>query len=499
MDPVRGLKYGLDRVVAAILLIFLAPLLGIIALAIRFDSPGSPIFLQERIGAAGRAFTIFKFRTMREGRESDGLGVSTASDDDRITRIGRWLRATSFDELPQLLTILLGEMSFVGPRPTLRYQVEAYTQRQRRRLLFRPGVTGWAQVHGRNSIPWHRRIELDLEYVDHYSLGLDLRILWRTLAVVGRRDGVYASAGANDAFIVPTPAAALPEPAIDGVAAAPEPFAPVPASTAADVHRATVTPAAPPPASEASPAPPRSDPIRLYATPATAAHLPLFIIGAGGHARVLIDIAEKQGRFHIYGLLDESRRPAGATLMGYPILGGRERLDRRTLPSHAVVAIGSPVHRAAWQKALEELGFQLAVLQHPSAQVGRDVQIGAGTVLMAQVAVNSGSRIGRGVILNTGASVDHDCVIGDFVHVAPGARLAGGVRVGARTHVGIGSCIIQNIAVGTDAVIGAGAAVVRSVANGLTVGGVPARPLASGAATSQPAASHASPASPVRS
>jgi sugar O-acyltransferase (sialic acid O-acetyltransferase NeuD family) len=163
--------------------------------------------------------------------------------------------------------------------------------------------------------------------------------------------------------------------------------------------------------------------------------------------------------------------------MGYPILGGRERLDRRTLPSHAIVAIGSPSQRAAWQEALEELGFQLAVLVHPSAQVGRDVELGAGSVVMAQVAVNSGTRVGRGAILNTGASIDHDCELGDFVHVAPGARLAGGVRVGARAHIGIGSCVIQNLVIGAHAVVGAGAAVVRSVDEGAVVGGVPARPL----------------------
>jgi sugar O-acyltransferase (sialic acid O-acetyltransferase NeuD family) len=427
VDPQRSIKYAFDRFAASLLLLLTAPLLAAIAIAIRIDSPGSPLFLQERIGAGGRAFTIFKFRTMRSGREHDGLGVSTAPGDDRITRVGRWLRATSLDELPQLLNIVLGEMSFIGPRPTLRYQVEAYSPRQQRRLLFRPGITGWAQIHGRNTIPWSERIELDVEYVERFSLGLDLRILWRTLRVVGRGDGVYAASGTNDAFVAPAAA----------------------------------------PTQAASPV--------LYPAPTVTARLPLLLIGAGGHARVLIDVAERQGRFQIHGLLDERPRDPGATLMGYPILGGRERLDRRTLPSHAIVAIGSPSQRAAWQEALEELGFQLAVLVHPSAQIGRDVELGAGSVVMAQVAVNSGTRVGRGAILNTGASIDHDCELGDFVHVAPGARLAGGVRVGARAHIGIGSCVIQNLAIGSHAVVGAGAAVVRSVDEGAVVGGVPAR------------------------
>jgi sugar O-acyltransferase (sialic acid O-acetyltransferase NeuD family) len=205
--------------------------------------------------------------------------------------------------------------------------------------------------------------------------------------------------------------------------------------------------------------------------------LPLLIVGAGGHARVLIDIAEKQGRYRVAGLIDEQAHLAGTSLMGYPVLGGSDLLHREDVPAHAIVAIGAPEARAAWQEHLEALGFQMAVLVHPSAQVARDVGLGAGTVLMAGSAVNPGSRLGRGVILNTGASVDHDCQVGDFVHVAPGARLAGGVRVGARAHLGIGCCVIQNVSIGAGAVVGAGAAVVRPVPAGVTVVGVPARPI----------------------
>jgi sugar O-acyltransferase (sialic acid O-acetyltransferase NeuD family) len=152
-------------------------------------------------------------------------------------------------------------------------------------------------------------------------------------------------------------------------------------------------------------------------------------------------------------------------------------LERQGLPAHAVVAIGSPSARAAWQSLLEDRGFQLAVLVHPSAQWGRETVIGGGSVLMAGAIVNSGSRLGRGVIVNTAASIDHDCEIGDFVHVAPGARLAGGVQVGPRAHIGIGACVLQNLRIGADAVVGGGAAVVRSVAEAVTVVGVPAKPL----------------------
>jgi sugar O-acyltransferase (sialic acid O-acetyltransferase NeuD family) len=485
MDLARGIKHGLDRVAAGALLVLLSPLLGLIALAIRADSPGGPFFLQERIGAGGRTFTIFKFRTMRHASAHEGLGHATASDDDRITRVGAWLRAMSLDELPQLLNIVLGEMSFVGPRPTLRYQVEHYTQKQRRRLLFRPGITGWAQVHGRNEIPWAQRIEYDLEYVDRYSLWLDLRILLRTIAVLLRRDGVYA-AQANDTFVAPPRA---PEVAgalgagNDGGAA--RAGAAAPAEQCPESPQGTrvasveAEPPAPAPASAPAPVPATAG----DAGSAPVALLPLVVVGAGGHARVLVDIVEKQARYRVVGLIDERPNLRGTSVLGYPVLGGREVLDRSDAPAHAIVAIGAAAPRAAWQEHLEARGFQLAVLVHPGAHVGRDVRLGGGTTLMAGAIVNSGSRLGRGVIVNTGASIDHDCEIGEFVHVAPGARLAGGVRVGDRAHVGIGACVIQNLRVGAGAVIGAGAAVVRDVAPASTVVGVPARPLPARAGT----------------
>ncbi|PKQ17216.1 MAG: sugar transferase [Actinobacteria bacterium HGW-Actinobacteria-7] len=180
---------------ATVLLVVLAPLLVFIALAI-FISSGAPIlFRQERIGLAGRPFTILKYRTMRPPRtasEADPVG-----DAARITLVGRALRAMSLDELPQLINVLVGEMSIVGPRPTLRDQVERYTDFQRRRLLVRPGITGWAQINGRNSLAWSKRIELDVWYVEHLSVMLDTRIVFRTLPALVRRDGVYGPDGIN--------------------------------------------------------------------------------------------------------------------------------------------------------------------------------------------------------------------------------------------------------------------------------------------------------------
>ncbi len=183
-------KRILDLALVLPLLVLTAPLLACIAVWIKLDSRGPVLFHQTRVGQGGRLFSILKFRTMVVDAEQ--RGYYTAEHDPRITRCGALLRRTSLDELPQLLNILRGEMSVVGPRPTLPYQVEQYTPRQRRRLAVKPGVTGWAQVNGRNRLSWPQRIERDVWYVEHQSLWLDLRILARTLRVWLRGEGVYA-------------------------------------------------------------------------------------------------------------------------------------------------------------------------------------------------------------------------------------------------------------------------------------------------------------------
>ena len=188
------IKRALDIAVALPLSILSAPLVALLALAIRMESPGDPIYRQLRVGRDGRAFEIFKLRTMVSGAEFTGAGLAISEGDARITRLGRLLRRYSLDELPNLWNVLRGEMSIVGPRPTLQHQVDHYTPRQRRRLAVKPGITGWAQVNGRASLPWPERIELDLWYVEHQSLALDVRILARTLGLVARGSGIYKGA-----------------------------------------------------------------------------------------------------------------------------------------------------------------------------------------------------------------------------------------------------------------------------------------------------------------
>jgi lipopolysaccharide/colanic/teichoic acid biosynthesis glycosyltransferase len=188
------IKRALDVIISAPLTILTAPLVALLAVAVRIESRGDAIYRQVRVGQDGRLFEIYKLRTMVSGAEFTGAGLAIASGDSRITRLGTPLRRYSLDELPNLWNVLRGEMSIVGPRPTLKSQVDQYTPRQRGRLAVKPGITGWAQINGRASLPWPERIELDLWYVEHRSLALDLRILARTLGQVARGSGIYKGA-----------------------------------------------------------------------------------------------------------------------------------------------------------------------------------------------------------------------------------------------------------------------------------------------------------------
>jgi lipopolysaccharide/colanic/teichoic acid biosynthesis glycosyltransferase len=180
-----------DTVVSLALLIVTAPLVALAVLAIRLESRGPAIYRQRRVGLEGAPFDMLKLRTMVHGAEGMGAGLAVNEGDSRITRVGALLRRTSLDELPNLVNVLRGEMSLIGPRPTIPVQVQQYTERQRGRLRVRPGITGWAQVNGRASLTWDARIELDLYYIEHRSLRLDLRILARTVSLVLGGSGLY--------------------------------------------------------------------------------------------------------------------------------------------------------------------------------------------------------------------------------------------------------------------------------------------------------------------
>jgi lipopolysaccharide/colanic/teichoic acid biosynthesis glycosyltransferase len=188
----HALNRTLDVALAGVGIAVTSPLLLAAAVAIRLEDGGAVFYRQTRVGKDGADFELLKLRTMVVGAERQGAGYAVNAGDSRITRVGALLRRTSLDELPQLLNVLRGDMSLIGPRPTLRYQVERYTERQLRRLEVKPGITGWAQIHGRAALPWDERIELDVWYVEHRSPLVDLKILLRTpLALLG---GTYKGA-----------------------------------------------------------------------------------------------------------------------------------------------------------------------------------------------------------------------------------------------------------------------------------------------------------------
>ena len=193
------LKRIFDFVVSLTALIVLIPLFFFFSILIKIDSKGPVFFRHERIGKNGKPFYPFKFRTMVQGAINKGLGYNVSKDDERITRLGKFLRIFGIDELPQLINIVKGDMSLVGPRPTLRYQVEQYSEYEKKRLDVLPGLAGWALIHGRNSLGWKERIDYDVWYVENWSLWLDIKILFKTFYLIFfKKEGVYGKGGIND-------------------------------------------------------------------------------------------------------------------------------------------------------------------------------------------------------------------------------------------------------------------------------------------------------------
>ena len=194
----KYLKRLFDVVFAVVAVIILLPIMLLTVVAVRLESEGPALFKQDRIGLGGKVFKIYKFRSMCQGAEHTGTGVYSGADDMRVTKVGKIIRATSIDELPQLFNIIKGDMSFVGPRPPLTYhpwELSEYTPEQFHMFDVRPGITGWAQVHGRKDVEWHKRIELNCWYVDHVSLWLDLKILFTTVVkVLKNEDNVNVGA-----------------------------------------------------------------------------------------------------------------------------------------------------------------------------------------------------------------------------------------------------------------------------------------------------------------
>jgi sugar O-acyltransferase (sialic acid O-acetyltransferase NeuD family) len=393
-----------DIAVSLFALVLLSPLIAVIAIAVRLKL-GSPIlFRQPRPGLNGEVFTMCKFRTMTDGRDRQG---ELLSDELRLTAFGRFLRSSSLDELPELLNVLVGKMSLVGPRPLKVSYLPLYTAEQARRHEVLPGVTGWAQVNGRNSLSWGDRFCLDVWYVDNVSLWLDLKILCMTIGTIFGRKGISAEGH----------------------------------STMPDFDGKT----------------------------SVAADSPVVVIGAGGHAKVVISALQAAG-IAIDAVYDDDPQKWGQKILGVEVRGPVDELNGSS-NRRGIIGIGNNRIR---EKLSRELPLVWVSVIHPFSFVHPTVQIGEGTVVMAGAVVQPDSVIGQHGIINTSSSVDHDCAIGNFSSVGPGTNLAGGVRIGDRCMLGTGCVVLPGVLLENDVIVGAGTTVIRDLpANCTVVGAAP--------------------------
>ncbi len=387
----------LDFILALIGFILLLPVFLCITILLFFANQGKPFFIQRRPGFNGDIFSIIKFKTMNDRKDKKG---NLLSDAERLTAVGRFVRKTSLDEIPQLLNVLKGDMSLVGPRPLLTQYMHLYSPYQNRRHEVKPGITGWAQINGRNAIDWETKFELDVFYVEHISFGLDLKILLKTVKKILIKEGINAQ---NSATI--------------------EPF---------------------------------------------SGTTSVYVFGAGGHGKVVLDVLLSENKYVIKGILDDE--PQSDSLFEIPI---KKNFNRKKLQArNCIVAIGDNAIR---KRIVTTLDTNFIMTIHPNAIVSKFAKIGPGTQIMAAAVVNPAAVIGNHCIINTGAIVEHDCKLEDYVHVAPNACLGGNVTVGEKTLVGIGATIIPNVKIGKNVSIGAGTVVLQDVPDNAVVVGVPAR------------------------
>ena len=393
----KTIKPFFDIVFAVIGVILLLPIILFITISLYFANNGKPFFVQPRPGKNCKVFRIIKFKTMNDKKDASG---NLLPDSERLTAIGKFVRKTSLDEIPQLWNVIKGEMSIVGPRPLLTDYVHLYDAFQNQRHNVKPGITGWAQVNGRNAISWDKKFELDVFYVNHISFWLDLKILLLTVKKVIKREGISAK---NAATI--------------------EPFSGL---------------------SE------------------------IYLIGAGGHCKVVIDTLESEKKYSIQKIVDDN--PKSDSLYSYTI----EKLNtsHNLKEKKCIISIGDNYIR---EKIASRLNTNYVMTIHSSAVVSKFAKIGEGTQIMATAVVNPEVVIGKHCIINTGAIIEHDCVLGDYVHISPNATLGGNVIVGELTQIGISATIIQSITIGKNVMIGAGAVIIENVPDNAVVVGVPGK------------------------
>lgn len=398
-------KRTLDLLIAVPALVASLPILAVIAVLVRIWLGSPVLFRQQRPGRLGNPFLVYKFRTMTDSRDESG---NLLADKERLPCFGRFLRSSSLDELPGLLNVLKGEMSLVGPRPLLEQYLDRYTPEQARRHDVRPGITGWAQVNGRNAVDWEPRLAMDVWYVENCSLWLDLRILFKTIAKVILKEGINATGEATMSKFTGT--------------------------IVADASSRRVA-----------------------------------VIGAGGHAKIVISTL-RAAQIEVEVVYDDNRDLWGTNILGVSVTGPIERAAENP-DRPAIIAIGAV---AARRRIAQQLQVRWVTAIHPSSWVDPTAELGPGTIVCAGAVIQTDVRIGSHCVVNTSASVDHDCCVQDYSNLGPGSRLSGNVHIEPNSDVGAGCTVIPGVSIGSGAVVGAGAVVIRDVPSRVTVVGCPA-------------------------
>lgn len=407
----RFLKRPMDFVLSLFLLMLTFPLLLLIAVIVRITIGPKVLFKQNRPGLNEKIFTLYKFRTMTDARDETG---ELLEDKDRMTKFGTFLRETSLDELPELINILMGDMSFIGPRPLLIKYLPLYDDNQRHRHDVRPGLSGLAQINGRNTINWTDKFEHDLKYTRNITLFGDIAIMWKTFQKVIKREGIHSET----------------------------------ASTIEEFKG-------------------NNEEQRKEKK--------LIIVGAGGHGRSAAGTAMKMKKWDTILFLDDD--PQLTESMGIKVIGKTSEAQLYCKDADVFVAVGNNSTRQRLVEEYVGQGLTMVTLIHPNAILGEQVTVGNGTIVMAGAIINCCSWIGKGCIVNTGATVDHDGVIEDYVHISPGAHLAGSVHVGIGCWLGIGSVISNNINITGGCIVGAGSVVMKDLTEAGTYVGTPVRRL----------------------